>query len=161
MSVLGIDPGLTGGLAIRGSDVTIYEPMPALDGGLHLPEITRWLRAHAPEIKIAYLERAQAFPGMGGSGAFNYGAGWGMLQGILCCLGIPYELVSPARWTKAMHMGIGTTLDPKARSQMAAARLFPSADLRASPRCKKPHDGMVDALLIAEYGYRLSKTGVQ
>lgn len=154
--ILGIDPGLKGALAIRSKDGLLAEPMPTNgDGGLHMPELARWLRAHAQAIKMAYVERAHAFPGMGVSGAFNYGAGWGAIQGVLSALGIPYELVTPAKWTKALHAGISSDLDPKVKSQVAASRIFPHMDFKASERCKKPHDGMIDAALIAEYGYRI------
>ena len=33
-------------------------------------------------------------------------------------------------------------------------RLFPGVNLKATDRCKKDHDGMAEALLIAEYGRR-------
>ena len=32
--------------------------------------------------------------------------------------------------------------------------LFPDVSLLATPRCKKPHDGMAEALLMAEYARR-------
>ncbi len=35
-----------------------------------------------------------------------------------------------------------------------AHRLYPSVSFLATDRCSVPHDGMVDALLIAEYGRR-------
>lgn len=35
-----------------------------------------------------------------------------------------------------------------------AQELFPDVSLLASDRCKRPHDGLADALLIAEYGRR-------
>jgi hypothetical protein len=33
-------------------------------------------------------------------------------------------------------------------------RLFPGVSLRATPRCTTDHDGMAEALLIAEYARR-------
>jgi crossover junction endodeoxyribonuclease RuvC len=152
--ILGIDPGLTGGLAIRGRDVTVIEPMPAMDGEITLVELTSWLRENKHQVEMAYLEKAQAMPKQGVSSTFNYGKGFGAVMGVLSALGIPFELVTPQRWTRVMHLGIESDLGPKAKSRIAVARLFPQFDLRESPRCKKPHEGMVDALLLAEFGYR-------
>ena len=38
-------------------------------------------------------------------------------------------------------------------------RLFPDINLLATPRSRKPHDGMAEALLIAEYGRRHYERG--
>jgi hypothetical protein len=47
--------------------------------------------------------------------------------------------------------------DCKKMSELAAKRLFPNVDLRATERCKISHDGIVDALLIAYYGSTIHK----
>ncbi len=48
--------------------------------------------------------------------------------------------------------------DTKTKSILAASRLFPRVDLRRTARSKVAHDGLTDALLIAEFGRRL-RTG--
>lgn len=50
---------------------------------------------------------------------------------------------------------IKPTRDTKAMSILAAHRLFPGVSLLRTDKCKKPDDGMSDALLIAEYGRRV------
>ena len=42
----------------------------------------------------------------------------------------------------------------KARNIKAAMMLFPDQALLATERSRKPHDGLADALLIAEYCMR-------
>lgn len=154
--ILGCDPGLQGGLAILSDDGVITEPMPTVKAKkgelLNLAELTRWLKEQLP-IDRAYLEMVSARPGQGVSSTFKFGRGYGAIEGILTALGIPYQLVTPQAWTKVMHQGIEAA-DPKAKSLIAVSRLFPGFDLRASDRSRVPHDGMVDALLIAEFGRR-------
>jgi hypothetical protein len=51
---------------------------------------------------------------------------------------------------KITKQGLAST-ETKAMSLLAAKRLFPNEDLRATERCAKAHDGKVDALLLAEF----------
>ena len=37
---------------------------------------------------------------------------------------------------------------------LSCKRLFPGVNLKATERCRKDHDGIAEALLIAEYGRR-------
>ena len=69
------------------------------------------------------------------------------MRGVLAGLGIPYELVTPQKWKRAMGVPSGD----KSSSRPVALRLFPS--LAAELRLKKDH-GKADALLIAGYGRR-------
>lgn len=155
MVVLGIDPGLTGGLAIRAKDALLYEPMPVAGGEIDLAGLTRWLKAHRESIAIAYIEKVAAMPKQGVASTFKFGDGFGSVKGVLTALGIPYELVTPQRWMKVMHAGVKPDLTAKQRSQLAASRVFPTANFLATEKSKKPHEGMVDAALIAEYGRRV------
>src|SRR5690606_32695458 len=104
MRICGLDPGLTGGIAIISEDGIVVEPMPAIDGVLDLGAIVRTLKFHEPH--IAYLEKVGARPGQGVSGMFKFGRVFGSLEGILAGLGIPYRLVTPNQWTKRMHQGV-------------------------------------------------------
>ena len=47
-----------------------------------------------------------------------------------------------------------STRDTKAMALVAAKRLFPDAKLTFGDKATKPHDGLVDALLMSEYGKR-------
>ncbi len=80
---------------------------------------------------------------------FKFGINYGKLLGILRVYEIDTQLVSPQKWKKAM----GVTKD-KQPSINKAKELFPNVSLLPTPRCTKDHDGMAEALLIAEYGRR-------
>lgn len=130
------------------------EPMPNVGGVLDLAEIKRWLVAHRDDIERAFVESVHAMPKQGVSSSFKFGRVFGEIQGLLVGLDIPFELVTPQKWQRELHAGIEGSLDAKDRSRMAFSRLFPSYDLKATPRCRTQHMGMLDAALIATYGHR-------
>lgn len=157
-AVLGIDPGLSGGLAVVAGRGTVLElaPMPLVGPLLDLPALAVLIRRLRTiwQVEIAFLEQAAARPGQGVSSMFKFGRVYGACEGILASQGVPYQLVTPQAWQKVMHQGVERRLAPKARSLVAAGRLFPGADFKASSRTRNPHLGMLEAALIAEYGRR-------
>ena len=66
-------------------------------------------------------------------------------------LKMPYDLVRPQRWKNALGV-VGTGAAGKKAARIVAMRLFPDLQENVAK-----HDGMVDALLIAEFGRRLLK----
>lgn len=160
--VIGIDPGLTGGIAVLLDGNPVYTVvMPVIGNVLDLPRLIQHLRfppgdmkLFAPPLPAVYLERAQPMPKQGSVSTFKFGRTMGQIEGVVTALGLPLVLVPPQRWQKVMHAGIERTLGPKERSAMAVARLYPHLDLRASPRCRKAHEGLVDALLLGAWGAR-------
>lgn len=159
MIVIGIDNGLDGGIvALRRGLVFYQAAMPTLGSGKRtydIAQLANMLRAliGADRETMTFIERAQAMPGQGVSSMFSIGFGFGVWQGLLTGLRLPFEIVSPQKWQREMFVGINRD-DTKAASALVAQRLQPTIDWRASPRCRKPHDGMTDAFCIAEYGYR-------
>lgn len=151
--IIGIDPGLNGGLCFlsdSGRDIQIF-PMPKIDKLLDLNELYRIITSNI--FQRAFLESAGSRPGQSCVSTFKFGRVFGNVEGILAVLQIPFTLVTPRVWTKEMHEGISGD-DPKKKSLIAVGRLFPGIDLRGTEKSRVPHDGMVDALLIAEYGRR-------
>jgi len=63
---------------------------------------------------------------------------------------IPYQLIPPQRWKKAFGLH-----SDKQQSIEECVRIFPDANLLPTARCRKPSDGMAEALLIAEYGRQI------
>lgn len=126
---------------------------------LDLRELSKWVYSKGmgadfrePEIKMCYLESVHSLPGNGSVSSFKFGYVFGATEMCLAAHSIPYTLVTPKTWQKKYHQGMSKDIDPKKRSILAFNRLYPGVDLRASDRCKLPHSGLVDALLIAEYG---------
>lgn len=115
------------------------------------------------------------------AGNWSLSRGKTILECMAACFEIPYTLVHSKTWQKEMWQGVPeqrapsknitkvvkgkkiTTLvkgkkDTKAMSIIAAQRLFPKAELRdpnrKTERAMAIHDGVCDALLMAEFGRR-------
>ena len=142
MIYIGIDPGKNGGIAFIGNKNDLSMPY-SDDRLLHMCRTFKGLNV------ICYLEHVHAMPKQGVSSTFNFGMNFGFIQGVLKAYGIPYELVTPQKWKKEF-----SCTSDKNTSIEVCKRLFPGVNLRATDRCRKDHDGMAEALLIAEYGRR-------
>ncbi len=150
---IGIDPGLTGSVAIldeTGGVVGLYDtPTLAVKtnrGTRHeydLPGMAQLLRRYAGQSAHVILEESQAMPGQGVVSMFNIGVGFGAWLGLLGALEIPYTRIRPARWKHAL----GLRGKDKEAARLRAQQLFPGADLQR----KKDH-GRAEALLLARWG---------
>ena len=164
----GIDPGRKGYLAIidlsEKPTVVLTEPWPVLEGKgftYDLPAVWRLIqKLQVAHVVGVVLEQQQAYPKQGGSSNFTTGCGYGMLAAMLTAAEVPFEVVHPATWKRAMKIkGQGKTpaerkKDGKARSIATAAGLFPKHDLRPTARSTTPSDGMAEGLLLATYAGR-------
>ena len=141
MVYIGIDPGKKGGIAVITETVAYAVPFTR-------ENLINHINAHKASAKCI-VEKVGAMPGQGVVSMFTFGEGYGYIQGVLEVNKIPYELVPPQKWKKEFSI----TKD-KNISIDVAKRLFPDVNLKATPRSKKDHDGMAEALLMAEYGKR-------
>jgi crossover junction endodeoxyribonuclease RuvC len=163
--VLGVDPGLDGGLAVLtlGGDVQNVWIMPTIPSGkgakreIDVPALVLAVRGVQAvyRLKLAVVEKVWARPKEGVSSAFNFGVGYGAIRAVLATLGVPYELVTPQAWQKQV-IGAHSAPDAKTASVAYCTRRFPGLSLQATPRSRKAHDGLSDATCIAEYARRLA-----
>lgn len=153
MSVfLGIDPGKSGGLVFIDGDLQIIEmmPMPIIGKEYDIKSIKDFMLSQ--NVTHAAIENVHAIQGRtGNSSNFSFGLGKGILMGLVEGLSIPYTLVNPKAWQKEAWEGVTKQADNKQTSLIAAKRLFPEQTFIATPRSRTPHDGLVDAALIAYY----------
>ena len=61
-----------------------------------------WIAKHAPS--MAYVERAQAFPGQGASSGFSYGRAAGAIEAAVALCQIPMTLVEASGWKRKLHL---------------------------------------------------------
>ena len=157
MIYIGIDNGLTGGLVALsdhpGPPIDCM-PMPTrgkakgneVDAEMIWSFIDKWDRA----IVTVILET----PGKHSPGAQALCSMWdsyGAIRGVLESRGIRHHRITPQAWQKVMLPGCAKG-DTKPAALARARQLWPAESWLASPRCSKPHDGMIDAALIGEYG---------
>lgn len=157
MLIGGIDNGFDGGIVVLNAEgeVEARNVVPTLKlkkskRNFDLPQLRRYLVESS--LTHVFLERAQAMPGQGVSSMFSTGRGYGVNEGLLAGLQIPYTIVSPQVWMQEMFKGMPK--DGKNTTRIVCGRLWPTVDWRATEKCRVMHDGLCDAALIAEYGRR-------
>lgn len=161
-TIVGIDPGLTGAFCFMSFSPTtkkvtevLFEKMFIIGREPDFKSLTAIFNEMCG-VRHIFLEKVSAMPHQGVSSVFKFGRVVGALQALAASIEVPLTQVSPQTWQREIHEGISKVdvFLPKARSLIAAQRLFPQLNLLASEKSKKPHKGYVDALLIAEYGRR-------
>lgn len=152
MIVLGIDPGLSGGLAIIAGlpgSLRMVEVIDVPTHGdkakrrVHVAAVLDFIQKHGPE--RAVIERAQAMPDQGASSGFIYGRAVGALEACIEGLGIRLTVIESTAWKKYHGLRGGKS---KEDSRQRAIMLFPSA---VGLERKKDHN-RAEAALIAAYG---------
>jgi len=154
---IGIDPGKDGAMAILGlRDTPVLVPFGEVEYADRLrgldpfndANINRTVGGEQP-LPFCVVEHVNAMPGQGVTSCFSFGQNFGFILGLLTAFHIPYELVRPQKWKKEF-----SCTSDKNTSIEVAQRMFPGVDLRRTPKCQKPHDGICEALLMAEWGKR-------
>ena len=147
--IAGIDPGKSGGIAFLSEAGPLAEPMPLCGKEIDGRYLAEWLKESAPDLVV--VEKVGAMPGQGVTSMFTFGTGFGRVLGVIEALGLPYRLVTPQAWKKVVLAG--TSRDKTAAVEFVN-RAYPALNL-APGRKRVPHDGMADAVCIAEYGRTL------
>ena len=189
MKILGLDPGFDGGLAIIDSEtmeIVSMDIMPILEMdkkktrkvrktdaeygkqktktyvGKHrlinitaLNQLIKKLKEDG--IDKAYLESVHAMPTDGVSSSFKFGQNFGHLEAYITAHDIPLEYVTPQAWTKRLHKGVTSSINAKGKSAIVAHKLYPKANFIL--KVSKPHDGLIDSVLIATYGAEIENEG--
>ena len=145
MKCVGIDPGITGAVALVGDGFLAVEDMPTVGAhkkrvvdSLALAEILRgWQPTHT------LIERVHAMPKQGVSSTFRFGQTLGRIEAVVSLTGGPVYYVTPAKWKR--HFGLGR--DKEDARRLAIERYPHIADRLHR---KKDH-GRAEALLLATY----------
>jgi hypothetical protein len=177
--IIGIDPGKSGSLIAmtdKGEIVGKYVT-PLVGTEIDWAAFADLLRPPSYDHKFpphVFLEHVHAMHNSSAKATFSFGGCFEGVKALCAAFKLPMTLVSPKDWQKEMHQGIPRQYktairivtgkkagqmgkprkDPKKMSLMAVKRLFPNESLLRTERCTKEHDGIIDALLIAEYGRR-------
>ena len=153
MRIIGIDPGLSGGIAIL-DDLKIFDiyDMPIMSEGkknknqLNSAQLVNIIRKNLIPNGDTFLivEQVSAMPGQGVTSMFNFGQTFGSIKGICAALNLPIFFVRPAKWKKHFD-SINSSKDA---SRTKVIEMYPSI----SPRLTKKKDvNKADAILIARY----------
>jgi crossover junction endodeoxyribonuclease RuvC len=148
MRLLGIDPGVTGALAILedGRLVKLLDMPTAggeVDAGILHAQLA-WLQQMEP-VEWCFLEQTHAMPSIGSKANYSQGFSLGTIIACLKAVAIPFERVRPTDWK------IGSGLRGKAKdASLALAReLWPD---QAGQLNLAKHHNRAEAALIARHG---------
>lgn len=137
MQYLGVDVGVSGGLALVDADgVCLWAvKMPATDADLF---------ALMPHMETrAVLEKVHSSPQMGVTSAFTFGAGYGRCRMALTASRIAFDELLPQRWQRLLG---GLSGGDKRLLKARAQALYPTVKLTLAT---------ADALLLATVARRL------
>ncbi len=147
--ILGIDPGVAGGIAVLHTDgsIALLRPFrPTMTETEFVAVVQEGLRKVDDEVfieKVQYIgKRNDGRKGDGGQGAFTFGAVYGLIRGVVLAKGVVPRYVSPMMWQAALECMTGGV---KNISKARARELWPA---------EKWTHAIADAALIAEYGRR-------
>jgi crossover junction endodeoxyribonuclease RuvC len=154
VNILGVDPGIHGGLAVvfvaaNGAAPQLVDAIdiPVIGVGakerVNVLAIREWLAPHAPQ--HAFIERSQAMPQQGSSSGFKYGRAVGAIETVITCCAIPLTIVEPSIWKKFHRLRGGD----KEQARQRAMQLFPAAHALLA---RKRDHGRAEAALLALFG---------
>ena len=155
MKIIGIDPGLSGGIAVLENNkvLNIFD-MPVMAEGkknkrqLNSAQLVNLIRENIKlnEEVIVVVEQVNAMPGQGVTSMFNFGQTFGAIKGVCAALGLPIFFVRPSKWKKHFEL-INSSKDS---SRTKAIEMYPNLSNDLS---KKKDVNKSDAILIARYHY--------
>ena len=172
MNIIGIDPGKSGGIVTLHEDGDIISYfIPKLIGTVFdISSFYEYLRIEtgAADTHI-FIEEVHSVFGSAAKANFEFGRINGIIEGLVCSCNTSYSKVQPKIWQKEMFEGVPIikkpgskakgrgSFDTKKMALVAFQRLYPETDFNITSKgnpSKNVHDGLVDAILIAEYGRR-------
>ena len=153
--IIGIDNGVSGGLAAISSIGSIIAmlPMPvqkARKGNeIDIKSVWTWIYQLDARSKITVVIEEpggskSAKAGISMAGSFH------AIRAVCVLKDLRWHRITPQSWQKEMLPGCKSG-DTKPRAKSKVRELWPETSFKATPRCSTPHEGLVDAALIAEY----------
>ena len=153
MKIIGIDPGLSGGIAVLENNkvLNIFD-MPVMSEGkknkrqLNSAQLVSLIKANikSNEEVAVVVEQVNAMPGQGVTSMFNFGQTFGAIKGVCAALGLPIFFVRPSKWKKHFQL-INSSKDS---SRTKAIEMYPTL---SSQLAKKKDVNKSDAILIARF----------
>ena len=153
MKIIGIDPGLSGGIAVLENNkvLSIFD-MPVMSEGkknkrqLNSAQLVKLIKDNISkneEVSVV-VEQVNAMPGQGVTSMFNFGQTFGAIKGVCAALGLPIFFVRPAKWKKHFEL-INSSKDS---SRTKVIEMYPSL---SNDLAKKKDVNKSDAILIARF----------
>ncbi len=153
MIIIGIDPGLSGAIAILENNkvLNIFD-IPVMSEGkknkrqLNSALLVNLLKENLKnnEEVAVVVEQVNAMPGQGVTSMFNFGQTFGAIKGICAALDLPIYFVRPSKWKKHFEL-INSSKDS---SRTKAIEMYPKL---SNQLARKKDVNKSDAILIARF----------
>ena len=153
MKIIGIDPGLSGGIAVLENlkVINIYD-MPVMSEGkknkrqLNSAQLVTLIKENIKtnEETVVVVEQVNAMPGQGVTSMFNFGQTFGAIKGVCAALELPIFFVRPSKWKKHFEL-INSSKDS---SRTKSIEMYPTLYTQLA---KKKDVNKSDAILIARF----------
>ena len=153
MKIIGIDPGLSGAIAVLENNkvLNIFD-IPVMSEGkknkrqLNSALLVNLLKANInPNEEVSVVvEQVNAMPGQGVTSMFNFGQTFGAIKGVCAALELPIFFVRPSKWKKHFEL-INSSKDS---SRTKAIEMYPKLSHQLS---KKKDVNKYTAILIAKF----------
>ena len=153
MKIIGIDPGLSGAVAVMQDKkvINIYD-MPVMAEGkknkrqLNSSQLVNIIKEniHEDEETIVVVEQVNAMPGQGVTSMFNFGQTFGAIKGVCAALKLPIFFVRPSKWKKHFEL-INSSKDA---SRTKVIEMYPTL---SGQLARKRDVNKSDAILIAKF----------
>ncbi len=153
MRIIGIDPGLSGAIAIlEEKKVLDIFDMPVMSEGkknkrqLNSAQLVNIINQYnnSEEELAVVVEQVNAMPGQGVTSMFNFGQTFGAIKGVCAALSLPIFFVRPSKWKKHFEL-INSSKDS---SRTKVIEMYPSLSNQLT---KKKDVNKTDAILIARF----------
>ena len=153
MKIVGIDPGLSGAIAILlDKKVLSIFDMPVMAEGkknkrqLNSAQLVNIIKENTikNEDIAVVVEQVNAMPGQGVTSMFNFGQTFGAIKGVCAALSLPIFFVRPSKWKKHFEL-INSSKDA---SRTKVIEMYPTL---SSQLAKKRDVNKSDAILIAKF----------
>lgn len=153
MRVGGIDPGVTGALAVFSDEGKLEEviDLPTIGKFVFGHQLKGWLLNY--RLDHVFIEDLHAMPVKGSKAAFSQGYTLGTIITATQCAHVPFTTVMPSAW-KAHHSLVrrgATDRERKEASRLRAVQLWPHVDYFN----RKMDHNRAEAALIGAYGHEL------
>ena len=113
MKILGIDPGLSGGISVlEDQKVLGIFDMPVMAEGkknkrqLNSAQLVNIIKENtrSDDEVVIIVEQVNAMPGQGVTSMFNFGQTFGAIKGICAAMSLPIFFVRPSKWKKHFEL---------------------------------------------------------
>jgi hypothetical protein len=170
-TIIAVDIGKKGAICVIHKDGSVsLDPMPMVSDEVDYHNL--WMHLAMEKNKnlavndvTVIFEKLGVIFGTSKTTAFSMGHQAGALEGMCVALGMSYYKITAKVWQKEMFQGTvlvtkksksgkSVVTDTKATALIVVKQLFPNEKLTFGDRATKPHDGLIDARLMAEYARR-------